>query len=122
MTGRLATPAEERELERLQTKFKLSERDWQTQVIQLARLHGWRVFHPLQSKGSEPGWPDLAMVRSGRLFLVELKTDDGRLSPAQREWFDQLGQVAAAAGDAIHVDVWRPADFDRAHRLLQEGR
>jgi hypothetical protein len=120
---RLATPAEEREFDRLRGKFPLAEKDWQAQVVQLARLYGWRDFHPLRSQGSEAGWPDLALVRSGRLLLVELKTDKGRLSPAQRAWLDELELVAAAAGGAIHVDIWRPCDFDRIHELLRsEGR
>jgi hypothetical protein len=87
VTEHLATIAEEAEAERVRRKFSptgLSEKVWQSQVVAVAKLYGWRVFHPLRSKGS--GWPDLALLRPPRLLLVELKTEQGRLRPAQREW------------------------------------
>jgi hypothetical protein len=114
---RLALPSEERELARL--RGKLTERDWQAQVVQLAQLYGWRTYHTLRSQGSEAGFPDLVLVRPPMLLFAELKTDRGRIAPAQREWLGDFELVAAAAGAAVHVDVWRPSDFDRVHRLLR---
>jgi hypothetical protein len=118
--ARLASPSEERELARVRGKFRLSEKEWQAQVVEIARLYGWRVFHPLRSMGSEPGWADLALLRPPKLLLVELrKTDTGRPTPAQREWLADLELVASTSCGALHVDLWRPADFDRVHRLLK---
>jgi VRR-NUC domain len=88
-------------------------------VLQLAQLYGWRAYHTLNSKGSEPGFPDLVLVRPPELLVVELKTDKGRVRPAQREWLDALELGAAAAGGTVRVDVWRPCDFDRVHGLLR---
>lgn len=39
------------------------ERDFQAAVMELARLLGWRVYHTWDSRKSEPGFPDLVLVR-----------------------------------------------------------
>jgi hypothetical protein len=114
----LATPAQERELARVRGKFQMTEKEWQAQVVQLARLYGWRTYHTLRSQGSEAGFPDLVLVRPPRLIFAELKTDKGRLSPAQREWLADLEQVCEIS-HTVQVDVWRPADFDRVHAILR---
>jgi VRR-NUC domain len=118
VTDRLATPAEERELARVRGKFQLTEKEWQAQLVELARLYGWRCYHTLRSQGSEAGFPDLVLVRPPQLVFAELKTDKGRLSPAQKEWLADLEQVSAGAID-VAADVWRPADFDRVHAILR---
>ena len=35
-------------------------------------------------QGLRPGVPDLAVVHNGRIVMVEIKTDTGRLSPVQK--------------------------------------
>lgn len=88
------------------------EREWQKQVVQAARMLGWRVYHTHDSRRSEPGWPDLALVRD-RLVMAELKTDTGRVSPEQRQWLDAL----ASAG--VETYLWRPRDIDEVLDVLQ---
>jgi hypothetical protein len=91
-----------------------TERQFQRQVIALAKLFGWRVVHyrpavvrsgkwatPVQG---DAGGPDLLLGKNGRVWLLELKTDTGRLSAAQRAW-------QAALGDCYWVV--RPADWNR---------
>jgi VRR-NUC domain len=87
--------------------LRLSEREFMAQVIQLARLYGWMVFHPFDSRRSIAGWPDLTLVRPPHALFVEVKTDTGRLTQAQRMWLGALEQCPA-----IEVHVWRPADWD----------
>ena len=104
----------------------MREAEHQKQVIELARLLGWRVAHfrPAQtSRGwrtavaaDGAGFPDLVLVRDGFVIFAELKTDKGRLSMAQVTWIDSLG------GDPLGVQVqvdpkkivatWRPKDWD----------
>ncbi len=84
----------------------ISEKAFQAQVLQLATMYGWMAHHTYDSRRSQPGYPDLALCRQGEYLLVELKTDKGRLRPAQRQWLDAL----RSAG--IEVWVWRPADWD----------
>ena len=104
-------------------KPKVSEAQFQRQVIQFAQLCGWRVAHfrpAMDSKGrwktavagDGAGFPDLVLVRE-RVLFVELKTDTGRLTPDQEAW----RQAAQAAGATHHV--WRPRDWPAIERTLQ---
>jgi hypothetical protein len=91
----------------------VTEKAWQEQVVQLATLYGWRHFHVHDSRRSDPGWPDLVLVRAPALLAAELKTDRGRLTTAQAEWLALLD----ACGVETHV--WRPRDFDAVHARLR---
>jgi len=94
----------------------VTEREWQRQVTQAAELFGWTWAHfrpAMTSKGwrtpvSGPmgaGFPDLILARGERLILAELKVQDGRLTPAQRDVLDVLRH-------AVEVHVWRPTDLE----------
>jgi hypothetical protein len=86
----------------------LSERDFQAQVIDLATMYGWLVYHTYDSRRCAAGYPDVAMVHPvwHEYLLVELKTDTGRLRPAQRTWIEAL----RSAG--IECYIWRPGDWN----------
>lgn len=144
----------------------VSERELQAAVIDLARSLGWGVtkpaaermaeearsyglepppldgliYHPRYSLGSEPGWPDLTLIRrrDRRLVFAELKTEKGVLSARQREVLDLLAclmverpeipedlpmprprsyldgvieGMTKATPASVSVHVWRPADL-----------
>lgn len=91
------------------------EREWQAQVVEAARLMGWRVYHTHDSRRSAPGWPDLALVRD-RLVMAELKTETGRVSPEQQQWLALL----TAAG--VETYLWRPSDLDDVLEVLKRKR
>lgn len=84
----------------------LTEKAWQTQVREMAAVLGYWVYHPLKSKGSQPGWPDLTLLGRGREVKVELKTMRGKLSPAQKDVIRRLLDVDS------EVYVARPDDWD----------
>jgi len=88
----------------------ISEKMFMQQVIQIATLTGWNVFHAYDSRRCPgPGFPDLTMVHPQRGFLMaELKSEHGRVTAAQQQWLDAL----SAAG--VEVAVWRPSDLDGA--------
>lgn len=99
----------------------MSEADWQSQVVDLARLNGWIVAH-FRPARTEQGWrtpvgadgagfPDLVLVRE-RVVFAELKSQHGRLSPTQRAWQDTLQQAGAEHW------VWRPSDFEQVRLVL----
>lgn len=92
----------------------VTEREFLRMVAELARLLGWRVYHPWLSIRSERGWPDVALCRPPRLILAELKTDRGRVTPSQAEWLDLLG-----ACPGVEVHLWRPADLDTIAAVLR---
>jgi VRR-NUC domain-containing protein len=91
----------------------VAERDFQTTVIAMARALGWRHYHTHDSRHSAAGFPDLVLWRPGRVLFVELKTDAGRLTDAQRATIDSLRDAGARA------HVWRPADWATIERELR---
>ncbi len=82
----------------------MTEAELMSQVIALAKLRGWSCYHTHLSIRSEPGFPDLVLVRN-RVMFRELKSARGKVSHAQQRWLDML---KAAGADA---DVWFPADL-----------
>lgn len=89
----------------------ISERALQEAILQAAELGGWLAYHTHDSRRSAAGFPDLVLVREAVVFL-ELKSEQGRLTPAQIEWIDRLH----AAGEEAYVI--RPADLDATIRML----
>ena len=73
----------------------------------------WRTYHTLRSRGSEPGFPDLVLVRPPRLIFAELKATGGRVSRPQRGWLTDL----EATG--VEVYLWWPSDRPTIERILQ---
>jgi hypothetical protein len=104
-------------------RLDLSERDFTAQVIELARLLGWRTAHfrpawtgrgwrtPVQGDGA--GFPDLILARGDRLIAVELKAGRGKPTPEQLAWLHALAEAG------VTTAVWRPADFDLVVKVLQ---
>lgn len=89
----------------------ISEKEWQAQVVELARMLGWKRYHTFRSDRSSPGWPDEALVRD-RLILLELKTEQGKLSPAQKEW------IRALLDAGVEVYVARPRHLEQLAAIL----
>ncbi len=98
----------------------ISEKDFQQQVITLARQCNWLVYHTFDSRRSAPGFPDLVMAHrtdhSRPIIFAELKKEDGRLSTYQKAWLAAL--KAFDHSDEVVVRVWRPSDWDEIERLL----
>ena len=92
----------------------LTEREFQRQVLDLAGILGWTVYHPMLSKWSERGWPDLALVRPPRFVLAELKRESGKTTPYQDTWLDLL-----RACPGIETYLWRPSDLDSIAGILR---
>lgn len=89
----------------------ISEDAFQAQVVELAELYRWLPYHTHDSRRSNPGFPDLVLVRAPELIFAELKTEKGRVRPDQQAWLAQLGLVAAAAVGIVEVHLWRPSDW-----------
>lgn len=90
-----------------------TEAQWQETVTEYATRKGWLWYHPNLSLRDEAGFPDLVLVRAGRLVFAELKTETGRVRPAQKAWIDALAEACTAA-----VYVWRPRDWDTVQEVL----
>jgi hypothetical protein len=103
-----------------------SEKQFQTQVIQLSQFYGWRTYFTHDSRRSPAGFPDLVLVRPPELIFAELKTEKGRVRPEQADWLADLEAVArtlAVEGvRALDVCLWRPSQFDEINARLARGR
>jgi VRR-NUC domain len=94
----------------------MTEKTWQQTIIDLAHTLGWLTYHTHDSRRSQPGFPDLVLVRD-RIVYAELKDMRRRLTTAQFAWLDDLRR---AGGEAY---VWRPSDWPQAKRILnRRGR
>jgi hypothetical protein len=90
---------------------------WEQTVLDLAARLGWMRAHFRPARTATGGWttpvagdgagfPDLVLVRRGRVLFVELKAGSGRVTREQRRWLDELAATPA------EVHVWHPADWD----------
>ena len=94
----------------------MKEAEFQSKVIALAKSLGYKVYHTADSRGSEPGFPDLVLAGKYVLF-VELKTDKGRLSKEQEKWLDVL-----SLAEGVYASVWRPKDWTEIQKILTHMR
>ena len=90
----------------------MTEKAFQSKVISIAKKLGWSVYHTYDSRRSEPGYPDLTLVRD-RVIFAELKTETGKLSQTQSVWIDLLKKADA------EVYVWRPSHMNQIIKTLQ---
>lgn len=102
----------------------MTEAEWQADVVRTAGQLGWWTYHPLDSRGSQSGWPDLVLIREHRIVFAELKRESGQVKPAQLVVLAMLRTVAgfvnaATGAETIAVRVWRPSDRDDVLRTLQ---
>lgn len=96
----------------------LSEAAFQSVVLELAMLRGWRCFHPRPARTANgwataltghAGFPDLVLARRGVVIVAELKSARGRMGPGQAEWLAELGAVGRC---------WRPVDWPEIRQEL----
>ena len=86
----------------------MSERQLQKNVIELAQVLGYTlVYHTWNSLHSPKGWPDLVLCKPSeeRIIYIELKSEKGKLTPAQTEWLDGIH----ACRQETHI--FRPSDW-----------
>ena len=82
-----------------------------TEVVKLAKLMGWVYYHTYDSRRSEPGFPDLVLVKD-RVLYRELKTETGRLSGKQKAWGERLRRAGQS------WEVWRPSQMREIFDVL----
>lgn len=91
----------------------MTEKALSKAIVSVAKECGWLVARTWLSKFSPAGEPDLRMLRNGKLLVWELKTDKGKVSPAQQEWLDAYAEVPG-----VDVRVVRPANLEEAYKVL----
>lgn len=92
----------------------LVEKDFLALVREAAGWCGWKAYHTHDSQRSEPGFPDLVLVRPPAVVFAELKSTHGRLTRPQQTWLDALSQC-----QDVEACLWRPSDWERIVKRLQ---
>ena len=90
----------------------MTEKQFQSLIVQFAKMRGWLVYHTYDSRRSEPGFPDLVLVRRKRVLFRELKTDKGRVTPAQKTWAASLEKAES------DYKLWRPSMMTEIYKEL----
>lgn len=94
------------------------ETPFRRQVVTWAKRAGWLVYSIHDSRsttwGTDKGYPDLTMVRDGRLIIAELKTERGQTTDHQKRWIHALNAVPF-----VDTYVWRPSDEEEIKRILE---
>lgn len=96
------------------TRVRVSERAFQTGVLELARRYHWLTYHTHDSRRSQPGFPDLVMVRE-RVVFAELKAS-AAITDSQATWLRSLREAGA------EVCVWTPNDWPEIELALSKRR
>ena len=82
----------------------ITEKAFESQVKDLAKIFGWLYYHTWRSIHSPAGFPDVVMVRGERIIFAELKSEKGVVSQKQQEWLDALSDAP------VEVFLWRAGD------------
>lgn len=96
----------------------ITEKQFEAQVKDLAKLLGWKYYHTWRSIHSPAGFPDVVMVRNGLVIFAELKSEKGKMSEAQEQWIDEL-KVVANHSLGVMAFVWKPSDWEEIVSILR---
>ena len=107
---------------------KITEKQFEAQVKDLAKIFGWLYYHTWRSIHSPAGFPDCVMVRPPRLIFAELKSEKGIVSKDQQKWLDILRRCSFMVSDHLdgafyqnmpEVYLWCPSDIERIAETLK---
>lgn len=104
----------------------MTEAEWQKMLVKSAVQLGWDFLHigrngkhqKVGAKGTlGRGWPDLTLVKNGRLLFIECKAEGA--PPPPQEQKDILALLSTIPG--AQVLVARPRDFNMILDVLAGG-
>ena len=84
-------------------------------VQALAKDNGWLDWHVLRSKGMRAGFPDLVLIRPPEIIWVELKAENGRVTPAQKEMHELLREC----GQRVYLWIDSNASTETWEEILE---
>ena len=93
----------------------MTEKEWQSQVVTIAKAAGWHVIHHFDSRRTQGGVPDLWLMKPPRMIFAELKTEKGKLQDDQR---DTLLMIMDCG---VEATLWRPSHINEVERVLIHG-
>jgi hypothetical protein len=88
---------------------RLWEKNLGDNIVNAARRFGWLVHRDptFRATAADPGYPDLTLVRGGRIIFAELKSEAGELAPDQIAWRDAITDDIGR----VRWYCWRPTDW-----------
>lgn len=108
---------------RIDARPAITESEFLDQVLQLARLRGWRSAHFRPAKtidgwrtavsGDGKGFPDLLLIRGECVIVAELKV--GNRKPT----LEQIAWLAAFKAAQIPAFLWTPENWPEIESVLQ---
>lgn len=125
----MTEPAKRRRRKIDPTLARLTEREYQKRIEDLAKRLGYLVNHVNKATvaggrfitpTSHAGFPDLWLLAERALLVFEVKRESARPSEvkaAQKEWIRRLQTVAG-----VEAYVVRPSDWPHVEQLLLEHR
>ena len=81
-----------------------NEAEFTARLIVWMRWAGWLVYHTHDSRRSEPGFPDLILVRGRIVVALELKMPGCKPTPKQQAWLTALERTGIEAWCACPDD------------------
>lgn len=113
-------------VEEAKAAVKVTEAEFTTQVLKLAKLRGWRSAHfrPAETKkgwrtavqGDGKGFPDLVLLRGEDIIVAELKVGRNKPTTEQEEWLEAFNRANVSAW------VWTPNDWPEIESRLGRGK
>lgn len=106
----------------------ITEAKMRDSILSAARELGWLAYATHDSRRSEPGFPDLVLVKPPRVIFAELKTEKGRIRkgkwnrgktrwlPGQDDWLNALLECPG-----VEPCLVRPAGLEDFYKLLIEA-
>lgn len=90
----------------------VTEKEFMGQVVELAKMLRWTLYHSWLSIHSYGGFPDLVLIKPPRLIVVELKREGKHPTERQREW------LALFSACGVEAYCWVPSDWPEIERVL----
>jgi len=91
----------------------ISEAEFQNTVIDLAKRCGFEfIYHTWRSDHSPAGFPDLIILKDGRMIVAELKKVGGQLSAEQYFWLLEFLEVT----DDVYL--WDEDDWNEVLKII----
>ena len=96
----------------------VTEKDFVSQIKELAILFGYIYYHSWRSFHSPSGFPDCVLARlepEPRLIFAELKIGNNQPTLDQYFWLEILQHI----GKPVECYLWYPADWNEIVSILR---
>jgi hypothetical protein len=96
---------------------RVSERAFMQAIRRVAVREGWKAYHTYTSKRSEPGFPDLVLIKPPVVLFSEVKRHGAQPTLDQQRWLEALQCCTQ-----VETYLWFPEDMAAITARLQGER